>query len=162
MHALTAAHPSLPLGTRVLVTNVKNGRSVEVCINDRGPIVRGRIIDLSYAAAQRLGAVDEGTFRVELRTLSDWVDSPAAAPASEEDRRGSVLDERQSANQGTGVERAGFASSGSTSSGPIRSIPARAPLTAATSISTRASGRASPATRQPRLAGWLFANQSGA
>ncbi len=67
MHALTAAHPFLPLGTRVLVTNVKNGRSVEVRINDRGPIVRGRIIDLSYAAAQKLGAVDDGAFPVKLR-----------------------------------------------------------------------------------------------
>ncbi|MBI3105408.1 MAG: septal ring lytic transglycosylase RlpA family protein [Candidatus Rokubacteria bacterium] len=91
MHALTAAHPSLPLGTRVLVTHVKNGRSVEVRINDRGPIVRGRIIDLSYAAAQRLGAVDEGAFRVKLRTLSDH--SPAAPPANEKDRRNSALDE---------------------------------------------------------------------
>jgi rare lipoprotein A len=98
MHALTAAHPSLPFGTRVLVTNVKNGRSVEVRINDRGPIVRGRIVDLSYAAAQRLGAVDEGGFRVELRTLSDRVDSPAAPPANEKDRRNSALDEWRSAS----------------------------------------------------------------
>src|SRR5207344_2364858 len=60
MHALTAAHRSLPLGTRVLVTNVKNDRSVEVRINDRGPFVRGRILDLSYAAAQQLGALTDG------------------------------------------------------------------------------------------------------
>ncbi len=160
MNALTAAHPSLPLGTRVLVTNVKNGRSVEVRINDRGPIVRGRIIDLSYAAAQRLGAVNDGVFQVKVRPLSDRVDAPAA-PTSEEDGRGSALEEWRSADQGAGVERAGFASSGSTSSGPIHSMPARAPLTAATSISTRSSGRASPATRQPRLTGWLFANQGG-
>jgi len=93
MHALTAAHPSLPLGTRVLVTNVKNGRSVEVRITDRGPIVRGRIVDLSSAAAQRLGAVDDGAFRVKLRTLSDRVDSPAAPPANEKDRHTSALDE---------------------------------------------------------------------
>jgi len=69
MHALTAAHPTLPLGSRVLVTNVKNGRSVEVLINDRGPIIPGRIIDLSYAAAQKLDAVDDGTFQVRLRML---------------------------------------------------------------------------------------------
>ena len=69
MHALTAAHPTLPLGSRVLVTNLKNGRSVEVLINDRGPIVPGRIIDLSYAAAQKLDAVDDGTFRVRIRLL---------------------------------------------------------------------------------------------
>jgi rare lipoprotein A len=69
MHALTAAHPTLPLGSRVLVTNVKNGRSVEVLINDRGPIIPGRIIDLSYAAAQKLDAVGDGTFQVRVRML---------------------------------------------------------------------------------------------
>jgi rare lipoprotein A len=77
MHALTAAHPSLPLGTRVLVTNVKNDRSVEVRINDRGPFVRGRILDLSYAAAQALGALSDGAFRVKLRVLEE----PAGARA---------------------------------------------------------------------------------
>jgi rare lipoprotein A len=75
MHALTAAHRSLPLGTRVLVTNVKNDRSVEVRINDRGPFVRGRILDLSYAAAQELGALTDGAFRVKLRVL----EQPAGA-----------------------------------------------------------------------------------
>jgi rare lipoprotein A len=69
MYALTAAHPTLPLGSRVQVTNLENGRSVEVLINDRGPIIPGRIIDLSYAAAQRLGAVDDGVFRVRIRML---------------------------------------------------------------------------------------------
>ena len=77
MHALTAAHRSLPLGTRVLVTNVKNDRSVEVRINDRGPFVRGRILDLSYAAAQELGALTDGAFRVKLRVL----EQPAGARA---------------------------------------------------------------------------------
>ena len=77
MHALTAAHRSLPLGTRVLVTNVKNDRSVEVRINDRGPFVRGRILDLSYAAAQQLGALTDGTFRVKLRVI----DEPAGGRA---------------------------------------------------------------------------------
>src|SRR5438128_3674774 len=57
MHQLTAAHPTLPFGTRVLVTNLKNDRSVEVRINDRGPHVAGRIIDVSYAAAQKLDAI---------------------------------------------------------------------------------------------------------
>jgi len=70
MHRLTAAHPSLPLGAHVLVTNLKNGRSVEVRVNDRGPTVNGRIIDLSYAAARALGAVGEGVIPVTLRVLS--------------------------------------------------------------------------------------------
>lgn len=54
-HALTAAHKSLPFGTRVLVTNRNNGRSVAVVINDRGPFVRGRVVDLSPAAARAIG-----------------------------------------------------------------------------------------------------------
>lgn len=70
MRQLTAAHPTLPFGTRVLVTNLKNDRAVEVRINDRGPTVAGRIIDLSYAAAQQLGALSAGAFRVRVRVLS--------------------------------------------------------------------------------------------
>jgi len=70
MYELTAAHPTLPMGTRVLVTNVRNGLQVKVRINDRGPIVRGRIIDLSYAAARELGAVSHGAFEVRVRVLS--------------------------------------------------------------------------------------------
>src|SRR5436309_1890312 len=70
MHRLTAAHPDLPLGSRVRVTNLKNHRSVEVYVNDRGPFVEGRIIDLSYAAAQRLGALSDGTVPVSVRVLS--------------------------------------------------------------------------------------------
>jgi rare lipoprotein A len=70
MYKLTAAHPSLPMGSKVMVTNLKNGKSVEVRINDRGPTVDGRIIDLSYAAAKELGAVSGGTIPVRLRVLS--------------------------------------------------------------------------------------------
>ena len=70
MHRLTAAHPTLPLGTLVLVTNLRNGRTVEVRVNDRGPTVAGRIIDLSYGAARALGAVAAGTIPVSVRVLS--------------------------------------------------------------------------------------------
>jgi rare lipoprotein A len=69
MHRLTAAHPSLPFGTRVRVTNLDNGRSVEVRINDRGPWKRGRIVDVSLAAAQRLGAVVLGVIPVRLTVI---------------------------------------------------------------------------------------------
>ncbi len=58
--ALTAAHRSLPFGTKLRVTNQKNGKSVVVRINDRGPFVRGRVLDLSKAAAQRLGFISSG------------------------------------------------------------------------------------------------------
>ncbi|MCS7217673.1 MAG: septal ring lytic transglycosylase RlpA family protein [Thermus sp.] len=66
MHALTAAHPSLPFGTRVRVTNLKNGRSVVVRINDRGPFGGRYIIDLSYAAAKAIGALSATRVRVEV------------------------------------------------------------------------------------------------
>ena len=69
MNKLTAAHRTLPLGTRVLVTNLDNGRTVEVRVNDRGPFKRGRILDLSHAAAKRLGAVGEGVIPVTLKIL---------------------------------------------------------------------------------------------
>jgi rare lipoprotein A len=66
--AMTAAHPSLPFGTRVLVENLSNGRSVVVRINDRGPFVAGRIIDVSKAAASTLGMIGSGTANVRVST----------------------------------------------------------------------------------------------
>lgn len=67
---LTAAHRTLPLGSRVRVTNLRNGRAVEVRVNDRGPSRPGRIIDLSRAAAARLGALEAGVVRVRVRILA--------------------------------------------------------------------------------------------
>lgn len=67
--ALTAAHRSLPFGTRVKVENLRNGKSVVVRINDRGPFVGGRIIDLTKAAANRLGFVSAGVTKVRLTVL---------------------------------------------------------------------------------------------
>ena len=67
--ALTAAHRSLPFGTKVKVENLKNGRSVVVRINDRGPFVGGRVIDLTRAAARRLGFISSGIARVRLTVL---------------------------------------------------------------------------------------------
>ena len=69
MYKLTAAHPTLPFGARVRVTNLRNGRSVEVRINDRGPAVRGPLIDLSYAAALAIDGVGAGVFPVRLRVV---------------------------------------------------------------------------------------------
>ncbi|MFQ5849413.1 MAG: septal ring lytic transglycosylase RlpA family protein [Candidatus Binatia bacterium] len=68
-YELTAAHRTLPLGSRVMVTSLQNGRSVEVSINDRGPFVKGRIIDLSYAAAKALGMVGPGTIPVHIELI---------------------------------------------------------------------------------------------
>jgi rare lipoprotein A (peptidoglycan hydrolase) len=67
----TAAHKTLPLGTIAKVTNLSNGKSVKVEINDRGPYVDGRIIDLSHAAAHALGMVDRGVAHVEIEPVSD-------------------------------------------------------------------------------------------
>jgi rare lipoprotein A len=71
MEALTAAHRTLPLGSMVRVVNLVNGKHVRVRINDRGPYVNGRILDLSYAAAARLGMVDRGISVIQLEVIGD-------------------------------------------------------------------------------------------
>lgn len=92
---LTAASKTLPIGSHVIVKNPKNGKSVEVRINDRGPHVRGRSLDLSKRAAQKLGITDKGVARVEVipaapkshsrtaraETAPSEPDPPAAAPS---------------------------------------------------------------------------------
>jgi rare lipoprotein A len=70
-HELTAAHRTLPFGTVVRVTNLENGRSVVVRINDRGPYVKGTILDLSHAAAQRLDIIRQGRARIALSILQE-------------------------------------------------------------------------------------------
>jgi len=72
---LTAAHNTLPFGTKIKVTNVRNGRSVKVVVNDRGPHVKGRIVDVSKRAARKLGLLDAGVVPVQLKVVR-------AAPAS--------------------------------------------------------------------------------
>ena len=69
MYKVSAAHKTLPLGTKVRVINLKNGRSLTMKINDRGPYVKGRVIDLSYKAAQKLGFVNKGTTKVRIEVL---------------------------------------------------------------------------------------------
>jgi len=64
---MTAAHPTLPFGTQVEVTNLSNGKTVRVKINDRGPFRKGRIIDLSRAAAEKLDMIKSGVTQVEIR-----------------------------------------------------------------------------------------------
>jgi len=79
MYAMTAAHKTLPLGTWVRVFNLENHRQIDVRINDRGPFVRNRIIDLSYAAARKLGLVGPGTAEVEVVALG----TPVAGSGSQ-------------------------------------------------------------------------------
>jgi rare lipoprotein A len=82
MYAMTAAHKSLPLPTYVRVTNLDNGRSAVVKVNDRGPFAKNRLIDLSYAAATKLGVADRGTARVEVTAI----DPTQAQPQDERPR----------------------------------------------------------------------------
>ena len=70
-NGMTAAHPSLPFGTRLRVTNLSNRRSTIVIINDRGPFVGDRIIDLSYGAAKELGFTGDGIARVRLESVGE-------------------------------------------------------------------------------------------
>jgi rare lipoprotein A len=81
---LTAAHPSFPLGSRVKVTNLKNGKTAEVEIKDRGPFVQGRIIDVSKAAAEKLGMIGSGTVPVQVELLSDSRHGDEASRASKD------------------------------------------------------------------------------
>ncbi|HLY38392.1 MAG TPA: septal ring lytic transglycosylase RlpA family protein [Candidatus Binatia bacterium] len=78
-NGMSAAHPTLPFGTHLCVTNVANGRSVRVRVTDRGPFRRGRSLDLSYGAARRLGILDRGTARVRV--------APAASCGETDARR---------------------------------------------------------------------------
>jgi rare lipoprotein A len=82
MHAPTAAHKLLPLGTTVRVTHLGNGRQVTARINDRGPFVEGRIIDLSYALARELGLVEQGVARVRVEALGGPNGTPAVRALS--------------------------------------------------------------------------------
>ncbi len=79
MYGLSAAHKTLPLGTYVRVNNRDNGRSLDVRLNDRGPFVQGRIIDLSYGAAQKLGVVGPGTANVKITALGNRVSVASSA-----------------------------------------------------------------------------------
>jgi rare lipoprotein A len=71
MYAMTAAHKILPMGTKLNVFNLENGRSIFVRINDRGPFVADRIIDLSYAAADKLGMADQGLAKVRIKSIGN-------------------------------------------------------------------------------------------
>ena len=75
MYQLTCAHNTLPLGTMVMVTNMENGKSVELKVNDRGPFVKDRIIDLSYAAAQIIGMYEKGTAYVKVEFIGPLIES---------------------------------------------------------------------------------------
>ena len=105
---LTAAHRELPLGTVVEVTNVDNGQSVRVRINDRGPFARGRVIDLSQAAARRLELIGPGTGRVRITLVRMGpAPTPAAARARWAVQLGSFADAERASRHAERVRAAG-------------------------------------------------------
>lgn len=104
MNKMTAAHKTLPFGTRLLVTNRDTSRTAEVRINDRGPFVKGRILDVSYAVARQLGVAAEGVFPVLLRVISLpglKTEIPAADRSSAEG--GSIAEPKKAEAQGEEV-----------------------------------------------------------
>jgi rare lipoprotein A len=80
MYAMTAAHPTLPIPSYARVTNVATGKSVVVRINDRGPFLHERIMDLSYVAAYKLGYINSGSAEVEVESIAVSADAPVTAP----------------------------------------------------------------------------------
>lgn len=113
MYAMTAAHKTLPLPCYARVTNLANGRSVVVRINDRGPFVGNRIIDLSYTAAAKLDMLRDGTALVEVRTLSPQAPalpldrSAQSPPAALFVQAGAFADERNALRLAERLRRAG-------------------------------------------------------
>lgn len=96
MHDMTAAHRTLPFGTMVIVVNLNNGKSVVVRINDRGPFIKGRIIDLSYGAAHMLDMVGEGVVPVKIEVLKTL--EPEEREAAFSLQVGAFIDKKNATN----------------------------------------------------------------
>jgi rare lipoprotein A len=106
---LTAAHRDLPLGTIVDVTNVDNGKTVRVRINDRGPFIQGRIIDLSHEAAQQIGIIGPGVGPVQLKIVSTGVESEPLSPSGQwAVQVGSFADRSRAERQADKLRAGGF------------------------------------------------------
>lgn len=136
MHRMTAAHKSLPLPTNVRVTNLENGKSVIVRVNDRGPFVKGRIIDLSFVAAQAIDMTQAGTARVEVEALQTSYTGAITAAAAVSPAAGDTTRQPHAAARDTLTEPADAA--------PIDE--SRAPQTDA-AIVVAATGPSIPASR---------------
>lgn len=118
MYAMTAAHKTLPLPSWVEVTNLDNGRKAVVKVNDRGPFAKGRIIDLSYAAATKLGVVSPGTAPVSIRVVGPGYTPGGADDVNARERERRLRDSRVAAAQGDAPEGA--------SGGAVRAVSAAA------------------------------------
>jgi rare lipoprotein A len=156
MYGMTAAHKTLPLPANVRVTNLQNGRSVVVRVNDRGPFVGNRIIDLSYTAASRLDMLRNGTAMVEVRAL----DFPAATP----DPGAPLLSAAPgspSSGQAGAAASAGTAAAGTAS--PGTAPPGTAPAgTASAAAATSGAGPAEPGSAPTSALRTVLFVQAGA
>lgn len=125
MYAMTAAHKTLPLPTYVRVTNLENGRSVVVRVNDRGPFVANRLIDLSYTAAAKLDMLQQGTALVEVRALTPG--QPVPPPAAAQTLTAANTPERAPAAVSTPVDPP---SAPAPTPVPATALPSPAPVSA--------------------------------
>lgn len=126
MYAMTAAHKSLPLPTYVRVRNLRNGSSVVVRVNDRGPFVSNRIIDLSYAAALKLDMVNDGTSLVEITAIT-FDDPPGDRPTSQSSVPPAVAQTAPPvSNQAAAVATADPVQAGPVQADPVQADPAQA------------------------------------
>jgi rare lipoprotein A len=143
MYGMTAAHKTLPLPTYAQVTNLKNGRRVVVRVNDRGPFHGGRVIDLSYAAARKLGVVKTGTAMVEVRAIDP------RNPASGRNKDKFVADQHLS----TRVAKAAPVRKAPSSSKGVASSPGEETSVRMASAASPGGSQASgPAGSEPRIA----------
>ena len=133
MHALTAAHPTLPMPSYAYVTNLSNGRTILVRINDRGPYANDRVIDLSHASARALGYENKGTQQVRVKYAG-------RAPLNGDDRRERQYLASQPWSRGSGAAVAAY-------------VPPNAPLSPPEPFPAGTAGRWSPANYRAALAG---------
>ncbi|WP_295879437.1 septal ring lytic transglycosylase RlpA family protein [uncultured Thiohalocapsa sp.] len=146
MHQLTAAHKTLPLPTYALVTNLENGRNLIVRINDRGPFVGDRVIDLSYAAAKQLGMDKKGLAKVQVTSI-DPRDHDGKVPKTL--RVASAELERYRARRGAETADAGAARAGRAASAPTPAARTGQRRTAAADPAPPGFSRAAAPTRTP-------------
>lgn len=92
MYALTAAHKTLPFNTKVVVTNLSNGKNVTVRINDRGPFIAGREIDLSKAAAEKLDMIKSGTAKVKITIIDAKIQNSSSSPYLKQENKSKTWD----------------------------------------------------------------------
>lgn len=155
MYAMTAAHPTLPIPSYVRVTNLENQRSVVVRVNDRGPFLRDRLIDLSYTAAAKLGYVDKGSARVEVELITEFGEPPAtplaegsstgAMPSAEPERL--TMTEEPAVDSGAALRMAQAAEPEFGAERLQVSTEFRGPQGAATALDTSAGTEPGGATR---------------